>query len=321
MWAPNAARGLGRRRLQRLEAGHAPVRRRAAGRGSGRGRVAGVGAGERYKFHIRSRAHHYEVDKADPFAFFAEVPPRTASVVWDLGYTWSDAAWMASRARRATPTTRRCSIYEVHLGSWRHAVGEHRSLSYREIAEPLVRYVTDTGFTHVELLPVMEHPFYGSWGYQTTGYFAPTSRYGAPGDLMELIDALHQHGIGVILDWVPSHFPTDEHGLGFFDGTHLFEHADPRRASTPTGTASSSTTTATRCAASCSSSASIWLDRYHADGLRVDAVASMLYLDYSRKAGEWVPERARGQREPRRARASSSRSTRRCTPTFPDVAS
>src|SRR6185436_8008382 len=188
-----------------------------------------VTPGSRYKFRVVSRHRGYRADKADPFAVRAEIPPQTASVVWSLDYAWSDARWMADRrARQAldAPT----AIYEVHLGSWRRVPEDgNRSLGYRELAETLPDYVADMGFTHVELMPVTEHPFYGSWGYQATGFFAATSRYGTPQELMLLIDRLHERGIGVILDWVPAHFPSDEHGLGFFDGTHLYEHDDPRQ--------------------------------------------------------------------------------------------
>src|SRR5438874_2106076 len=193
------------------------------------GFISGVDKGALYKFHIRSHHHAHVVDKADPYGLFHEKPPRTASVVWNLNYDWGDQEWMRTRGGRDSLNAP-ISIYEVHLGSWMRVPEEHnRPLTYRETAPRLAEYVQHMGFTHVEFLPVMEHPFYGSWGYQTTGYFAPTSRYGTPQDFMWLIDRLHQAGIGVILDWVPSHFPSDQHGLGFFDGTHLYEHADPRR--------------------------------------------------------------------------------------------
>ncbi|MBM3957348.1 MAG: 1,4-alpha-glucan branching enzyme, partial [Gemmatimonadetes bacterium] len=191
--------------------------------------VPGAERGQRYKYRIVSRHGGYSVDKADPLAFLAEAPPHTASVIWDLEYEWGDAEWMAARSGR-NALEAPVSIYEVHLGSWMRVPEEGcRSLTYRELAPRLVEHVTGLGFTHVEFLPVMEHPFHGSWGYQTSGYFAPTSRYGTPHDFMYLVDSLHQAGIGVILDWVPSHFPNDEHGLGYFDGTHLYEHADARQ--------------------------------------------------------------------------------------------
>ena len=250
--------------------------------------VPGVGPGAVYKFHVESRVNGYRVDKADPFAFGAEVPPRTASVACDLTYEWNDAGWMATRGDR-NALTAPMSVYEMHLGSWRHAPGEHRSLGYREMAEPLAAYLGDLGFTHVELMPVMEHPYYPSWGYQTTGYFAPSSRFGPPQDLMYLVDVLHQAGIGVILDWVPSHFPDDEHSLSFFDGTHLFEHADPKMGRHPDWDSLIFNYDRHEVRSFLLSSAHFWLDRYHADGLRVDAVASMLYLDYSRQEGEWTP--------------------------------
>ncbi|MCX5739299.1 MAG: 1,4-alpha-glucan branching protein GlgB [Proteobacteria bacterium] len=257
--------------------------------------LPGVGIGAVYKFHIRSRTGGYQVDKADPFAIRAEVAPRTASVVWNLDYQWNDKEWLESRARKrglAEPI----SIYELHLGSWRRVAEEgYRSLSYREMAPLLAEYARDMGFTHVELLPVMEHPFFGSWGYQTTGYFAASSCYGTPQDLMYLIDVLHQHGIGVLLDWVPSHFPTDEHGLGFFDGTHLFEHGDPRQGFHPAWGSLIFNYGRHEVRSFLLSSALYWIDVFHADGLRVDAVASMLYLDYSRKAGEWIPNEFGGR--------------------------
>ena len=257
--------------------------------------VPEVDRGARYKLHVVSRYRGYRADKADPFAFYAEVAPAQASVVWTLDYAWNDAAWMAERKERqslAAPL----SIYEMHLGSWRRVAEEGgRSLTYREIAPQLAHHVRQLGFTHVELLPVMEHPFYGSWGYQTTGYFAATSRWGTPQDLMYLIDLLHQEGIGVILDWVPSHFPSDEHGLGYFDGTHLYEHADPRKGYHPDWQSCIFNYDRGEVRSFLASSALFWLDKYHADGLRVDAVASMLYLDYSRRQGEWLPNRLGGR--------------------------
>ncbi|MCC6640612.1 MAG: 1,4-alpha-glucan branching protein GlgB [Deltaproteobacteria bacterium] len=260
------------------------------------GFVPGVAAGAHYKYHVASRYHGFRAEKADPFAFHAEVPPRTASVVWPLDYEWSDGAWMAQRSRH-NALGAPISIYELHLGSWRRVPGDrHRWLGYREIAPLLADYVLDMGFTHVELLPLMEHPFYGSWGYQTTGYFAPTSRYGTPQDLMFLIDHLHQRGVGVILDWVPSHFPADGHGLAYFDGTHLYEHGDPRQGFHPDWSSYIFNYGRNEVRSFLLSSALFWLDRYHVDALRVDAVASMLYLDYSRKQGEWIPN-AYGGRE------------------------
>ena len=193
------------------------------------GFVPAVPIGSRYKFHLVSRYKNYRVDKADPFAFYTEMPPEQASRIWTLDYDWNDLQWMRTR-EQGNLLDQPVSIYEVHLGSWKRVREDgFRSLTYREMASQLPPYVKEMGFTHVEFLPVMEHPFFGSWGYQTSGYFAPSARYGTPQDLMALIDVLHQHGIGVILDWVPSHFPSDAHGLGFFDGTHLYEHADPRQ--------------------------------------------------------------------------------------------
>ncbi len=254
-----------------------------------------IGRGTVYKYRVRSRVRNYQVDKADPFAFFAETPPKTASVVWELSYGWHDQEWMAGRQHsngREVPW----AVYEVHLGSWRREQEEQNGWpTYRELAPQLADYVKQMGFTHVELMPVMEHPLYGSWGYQTTGYFAPTSRYGTPQDFMFLVDHLHQNGIGVILDWVPSHFPTDEHGLQYFDGTHLYEHADPRLGLHPDWGSSIFNYGRNEVRSFLLSSALFWLDRYHADGLRVDAVASMLYLDYSRKPGEWIPNKFGGR--------------------------
>jgi len=259
------------------------------------GFVPGLKKGALYKFHIVSRFNDYKVNKADPFGILHEVPPRTASVVWDLDYRWGDRDWMAARAGRLVHRTP-MSIYEVHLGSWRRVVHEEfRSLSYREIAPLLADYAKGMGFTHVELMPVMEHPYYASWGYQVTGYFAPTSRYGTPQDLMFLVDTLHQAGIGVILDWVPAHFPSDEHGLGYFDGTYLFEHANPMQRIHPQWESLIFNYDRHEVKSFLLSSALFWLDKYHADGLRVDGVASMLHLDFAREPGEWVPNRFGGR--------------------------
>ena len=259
------------------------------------GFIPGLGEGALYKYFIASQFNGYGVEKADPFAFEQETPPGTASRVRGLEYRWDDAEWMEHRARR-NALDAPMSIYEVHLGSWRRLHHQdNRPLTYQELAAKLIEHLRETGFTHVEFLPVMEHPFYGSWGYQTTGYFAPTSRYGTPQDFMSLIDQLHQAGYGVILDWVPSHFPTDEHGLMYFDGTHLYEHADPRQGFHPDWKSAVFNYGRNEVRAFLISSACHWLETYHADGLRVDAVASMLYLDYSRRAGEWVPNRYGGR--------------------------
>jgi len=256
--------------------------------------IPGLEPGEVYKYHIASEHRGYRVNKMDPFGFQHEVAPNTASVVASLDYEWNDADWMSQRGARQG-REKPMSIYEVHLGSWRRKPEEGgRHLTYRELAEELPAYVRDRGFTHIEFLPVMEHPLYRSWGYQTTGYFAPTSRFGSPQDLMYLVDQLHQHGVGVILDWVPSHFPSDEHALGYFDGTHLFEHEDPRLGFHPDWKSLIFNYGRHEVRSFLISSALFWLDKYHADGIRVDAVASMLYLDYSRRAGEWIPNQYGG---------------------------
>jgi 1,4-alpha-glucan branching enzyme len=259
------------------------------------GFVPSAQQGALYKYHIESQNHGYSIDKADPVGLLHEKPPRTASVVWDLAYEWHDREWMGNRASRNSLRAP-YSIYEVHLGSWMRVPEDHnRPLTYRETAPRLAEYVERMGFTHVEFMPVMEHPFYGSWGYQTTGYFAPTARYGTPQDFMFLVDYLHQHGIGVILDWVPSHFPSDAHGLAYFDGTHLYEHADSRQGFHPDWKTHIFNYGRSEVRSFLMSSAMFWLDKYHADGLRVDAVASMLYLDYSRKQGEWIPNKFGGR--------------------------
>ena len=258
------------------------------------GFIPGVKKGHNYKYLVVSKYAGFHGEKADPLAFASEVPPKTASVVWPLDYVWGDTQWMKSRGA-ANGLKSPVSVYEVHLGSWRRVPEEdNRPLTYREMAAQLPEYVKEMGFTHVELMPVTEHPFYGSWGYQTIGYFSPTSRYGTPQDLMYLIDRLHQNGIGVILDWVPAHFPADAHGLEYFDGTHLYEHADPKQGVHPDWNSSIFNFGRNEVRSFLLSSALFWLDKYHADGLRVDAVASMLYLDYSRKPGQWVPNRHGG---------------------------
>lgn len=250
--------------------------------------------GEVYKYAIHSNTGDY-LEKADPFALFAEVPPKTASIVWETNYTWKDKKWLEKR-KSETGKTKPYSVYELHIGSWRRKLEDgNRSLSYGELATELVDYVKEMGFTHVEFLPVMEHPFFGSWGYQVTGYYAPSSRYGAPEDFMYLVDCLHQAGIGVILDWVPSHFPGDDHGLYKFDGTHLYEHEDPRKGFHPDWKSYIFNYGRNEVRSILISNAIYWLDRFHIDGLRVDAVASMLYLDYSRKEGEWIPNQYGGR--------------------------
>ncbi|MCL7986987.1 1,4-alpha-glucan branching protein GlgB [Sphingobacterium sp. lm-10] len=250
------------------------------------GFIPGLENGTTYKYHIGTASGEV-LEKADPFAIRTELPPRTASIVDTTWYTWKDAEWMGQRYER-NALDRPNSVYEMHVGSWmRDANDPDRFLNYREIADRLVPYIQEMGFTHVEFMPIMEHPFYPSWGYQITSYFAASSRYGTPQDLMYLIEELHQANIGVILDWVPSHFPGDAHGLYRFDGTHLFEHADPRKGYHPDWKSYIFNYGRNEIKSFLISNALFWLDRYHVDGLRVDAVASMLYLDYSRNHGEW----------------------------------
>jgi 1,4-alpha-glucan branching enzyme len=249
-------------------------------------------SGHMYKYRIQSRFMGYGADKGDPYSYFWEKPPKTSSIVWDLDYKWEDQEWMKNRHKN-NALDAPMSVYEAHMGSWKKQ-GAH-SLSYRELAKDLVEYLKETGFTHVEFMPVNEHPFYGSWGYQVGGYFAPTSRFGTPQDFMYLIDCLHKNNIGIILDWVPSHFPTDEFGLGFFDGTHLYEHEDKRKGFHPDWKSNIFNYGRNEVKNFLISNALFWLEKYHIDGLRVDAVASMLYLDYSRKSGEWEPNKYGGK--------------------------
>lgn len=248
--------------------------------------IPGIQKGDLYKFYIRSE-DGFEVEKADPFAFYCEIPPRTASIIWKPSFDWSDTQWINER-EQSHPIGKALSVYEVHLGAWRKK-GANEFLTYNELAQQLPAYCKEMGFTHVELMPVMEHPFFGSWGYQITGYFAPTSRHGSPEEFMHLVNELHRNNIGVILDWVPSHFPGDQHGLYKFDGSHLFEHPDPRRGFHPDWNSYIFNYGRNEVRSFLVSNALFWLDRYHVDGLRVDAVASMLYLDYSRRHGEWEP--------------------------------
>ena len=288
VWAPNAIDVAVIGDFNGWDERRSALAPRPDGSGIWEAEVAGAQPGQRYKYRIVGR-DGFRGDKSDPFAFASEVPPRTGSLIASLDYAWHDDGWMRERhARNAMSAP--WSIYEVHLGSWRRDPADpSRLLSYREIAPLLADYALDLGFTHVELMPLTEHPFYGSWGYQTTGYFAPTARYGSPQDFMALVDHLHQRGLGVVMDWVPSHFPSDPHGLALFDGTHLYEHADPRQGYHPEWHSCIFNYGRHEVRAFLLSSALFWLDRYHIDGLRVDGVASMLYLDYARKAGEWVP--------------------------------
>ena len=288
VWAPNAAQVSVVGDFNGWSPEEAPMEPRLDGSGIWELFVPGVGHGSLYKYMIRNAQTGWVLEKFDPFAFFNELPPKRASIVWDLSYEWNDTAWQ-KKAKRGS-LQQPWSVYEVHAGSWKKSgAGEADYISYRDMAEQLVPYVKEMGFTHVEFLPLTEHPYAGSWGYQTTGYFAPTSRFGDPQDLMYLIDAFHKEGIGVIMDWVPSHFPEDNYALAQFDGTRLFEHEDPRKGYHPDWKSLIFNYGRYEVRSFLISSALFWADRYHVDGLRVDAVASMLYLDYSRQAGEWEP--------------------------------
>ena len=292
VWAPNANRVSVIGDFNDWNGDAAPLRSLGES-GIWEGFVPNVMPGALYKYRVVSNERGYTVEKADPFAFRCELPPRTASIVHELDFVWGDGDWW-QRRREANKLAQPWSVYEVHIGSWRRGDGD-RFLTYRELAHDLVAYVQEMGFTHVELMPVAEYPFYGSWGYQATGYFAPTSRFGTPEDFMALVDALHRAGIGVILDWVPSHFPTDEFALNYFDGTHLFEHADSRKGFHPEWKSSIFNYGRNEVKAFLVSSALFWVRKYHIDALRVDGVASMLYLDYARNDGEWIPNEHGGK--------------------------
>jgi len=295
VWAPNAGRVSVIGDFNGWKPGRHPLEARWEGSGIWEGFIPGLGKGALYKYSITSTSGGPRSEKADPLAFYSEAPPRSASVVWDLDFRWCDGDWMAKR-KKLNALNAPISVYEVHLGSWRRVPEENnRPLTYREMAPLLAEYVREMGFTHVEILPIMEHPFYGSWGYQTIGYFAPTSRYGTPQDFMYLVDMLHHYDIGVILDWVPSHFAVDGHGLARFDGSHLYEHQDARKGFHPDWKSAIFNYGRNEVREFLISSALFWLERYHIDGLRIDAVASMLYLDYSRKEGEWIPNRYGGR--------------------------
>ncbi|MFO8032513.1 MAG: 1,4-alpha-glucan branching protein GlgB [Desulfohalobiaceae bacterium] len=295
LWAPNAEYVSVKGDFNSWDPQSHPLRLRQDESGIWEGFIPGVQKGALYKYHIRSMFNNYSADKTDPFALYMEYAYSLASVVWDLDYAWQDQGWMQSR-ENANSLASPISAYELHLGSWHRALEEgNRFLSYRELAPALASYLNEMGFTHVEFMPVMEHPFYGSWGYQCLGFFAPTARYGTPQDFMYLIDYLHQQGLGVILDWVPSHFPSDETGLVYFDGTHLFEHMDPKKGFHPEWKSYIFNYGRHEVRSFLLSSAMFWLDKYHADGLRVDAVASMLYLDYGREDGEWIPNEYGGR--------------------------
>ncbi len=297
VWAPNAKKVTVQGDFNGWNKDEHRLSLRGDESGIWEGFIPGIKKGDIYKYHIVSSYNKYSVDKGDPFAYYWEKAPKTASVVWGLDYTWNDSNLMAKRGKLQTLDSP-LSIYEVHIGSWRRHNDKNNSrLTYREMAHELADYVKKMGFTHVELMPIMEHPFYGSWGYQCTGFFAPTSRYGTPQDLMYLIDYLHQKNIGVILDWVPSHFPSDQHGLSYFDGTNLYEHQDPKKGYHPEWKSYIFNYGRNEVRNFLISSALYWLEKYHIDGLRVDAVASMLYLDYARKKGEWIPNEYGGNED------------------------
>lgn len=286
VWAPNAREVSVICDANHWTHGKNPLR--SSDSGVWWGFVPEIGPGTTYKYSIRTPAGGL-VEKADPYAFYCEVPPKSAAIVYDLsGFPWQDDEWLRRRAVENV-YQRPISIYEVHLGSWKRPKDGRIYYNYRELAHQLVEYVLELGYTHIELMPVTEHPFDGSWGYQTTGYFAPTSRFGTPHDFMYFVDYCHQAGLGVIIDWVPAHFPTDGHSLGNFDGTCCYEHVDPRKGYHPDWGTLIFNFGRNEVRDFLLSSARFWLEQYHVDGLRVDAVASMLYLDYSRKSGEWVP--------------------------------
>ena len=294
LWAPNAKNVSVVGNFNQWQRNTHPLKQRADSSGIWEGFIPGLSKGEVYKYFIDSSVGSYRVEKQDPFAFYNEVAPHFGSIVWDLDYQWQDAQWMKDRHHNNSLDAP-FSIYEMHIGSWKRVPEEkNRPLTYRELALELPVYLKEMGYTHVELLPIMEYPFYGSWGYQTLGYFSPTSRFGTPQDFMYLVDCLHQHGIGVILDWVPSHFPTDEHGLVYFDGTHLYEHADRRKGYHPDWKSAIFNYGRNEVKEFLISSAMFWMEKFHADGLRVDAVASMLYLDYSR-GNDWIPNEYGGR--------------------------
>lgn len=289
VWAPHAARVSVMGDFNGWSLDKHLLTLRNDGTGIWEGTIPGVTKGSKYKYFIVSKHDHYKVDKCDPYALFCEQPPGNASIVWDLDYQWNDSAWLQKRDLQNSLESPML-IYEMHLSSWRRIPEENnRPLTYIELAQQLPQYVKEMGFTHVEFMPIMEHPFRGSWGYQISGYFAPSSRYGTPQDFMRLIEALHQAGIGVILDWVPSHFPSDSHGLAYFDGTYLYEYEDPKKRTIPEWNTLVFDYGNPQVRSFLISNALFWLDKYHADGLRVDAVASMLYLDYSRGQGNWSP--------------------------------
>jgi len=296
VWAPNAKHVAVIGDFNEWRFGSHPLRLRGDGSGIWEGFIPEVSRGTLYKYHIESRSHRgRSMDKGDPFALYWELPPRTASIVWDLKPSWDDEEWMRNRSGKNSLDSP-WSIYEMHLGSWKRAPEDNnRWMTYRETAADLPDHLGETGFTHVEFLPIMEHPYSRSWGYQTLGYFSPTSRFGLPEDFIHLVNELHKRGFGVILDWVPSHFPSDAYGLADYDGTHLYEYADPKKGYHPDWNSYIFDFGKNEVRSFLMSSALFWLDKYHADGLRVDAVASMIYLDYSRKKGEWVPNKYGGR--------------------------
>ncbi|MFO7923265.1 MAG: 1,4-alpha-glucan branching protein GlgB [Bacteroidales bacterium] len=295
IWAPNARKVSVIGNFNGWNSGTHKLFNRNDGSGIWEGFIPDVGHGEVYKYNIESSYNNYSVEKGDPFAFMWEEPPRTASIIRDKKFSWTDGEWLKTRKKNINKP-KPLSVYEMHIGSWRRNPEDgNRYLTYHELAEQLPDYLKEMGFTHVEFMPVMEHPFYGSWGYQVTGYFAPSSRYGSPQDFMFLVNELHRKSIGVIMDWVPSHFPSDQHGLSYFDGTHLYEHQDLREGYHPDWKSFIFNYGRNEVRCFLISNAMFWLDHYHADGLRVDAVASMLYRDYSRKQDEWIPNRFGGR--------------------------